>query len=106
MRTIVATESDLTGLGRWNWFQVKGPAYSIFIFIAHQSIKSRTTVGTVYQQRERYFKQRNTHDCPRKLFINHLVDFISYMRAEGHEIILTVDINENSIDGRFNKALH
>ena len=46
------------------------------------------------------------HNCPRKIFIEYLVKFISQLRAEGHEIILVADINNNSIDSRLNKALH
>ena len=46
------------------------------------------------------------YNCLRKLFINHLVEFISQLRAEGYEVILAVDINENSVDSRLNKALH
>ena len=46
------------------------------------------------------------HNYLRKLFINHLVEFISYLRVEGYEVILVVGINKNSIDGRLNKALY
>ena len=59
----------------------------------------------VYLQRERHFKQKNIHNCTRKLFIEHLVSFISQLRAKGYKIILVVDINKNSVDRKLNKDL-
>ena len=41
------------------------------------------TVGTVYLQRERYFKKRNIHTYPRKLFVDNLIKFITNLRAGG-----------------------
>jgi hypothetical protein len=46
------------------------------------------------------------HNCPKKLFIDYLVPFISQLRAKEHKVVLAVDINENSIEDRLNKALH
>ena len=42
---------------------------------------------------------------PSKLFINHLVQFISQLRAEGYKVALTMDTNENSVDRKLAKAL-
>ena len=39
------------------------------------------------------------------MFTDHLTQFIFGMRSEGHEVILAVDTNENSIDGTLAKAL-
>ena len=77
----------------------------MFITIAYQSVKFQTTVGIVYLQRERCFKQKNRHNYSRKLFIDHLVNFISQLRAEEYNVILVVVTNENSIDRKLNKAL-
>ena len=46
------------------------------------------------------------HDCPRKLFIDYLVDFISHLRAKRYEVILAADVNKNSVDGRLSKSLY
>jgi hypothetical protein len=46
------------------------------------------------------------HDYPRKLFIKYLVAFMSNLRAQGYEVILAVDMSENSVDSKLNKALH
>jgi len=45
------------------------------------------------------------HNCTRKLFVNHLVYFISQLKAERHDIILAVDTNKNSADRNLTKAL-
>ena len=100
VKMVIAVGSDLTGLGRQNWIQVRRNPCSTFIIIIYQSIKSRTAVRTAYIQRERYFKQRNILDCARKLFINHLVQFAIQLRSEGHKVILAADTNENSIVGK------
>ena len=65
--------------------------------MAYQSVKSRITVEPVYLQRERYFKKRNIHAYPRKLFVDHLIKFITDLRVSRHEVILAADINKNSI---------
>ena len=62
-------------------------------------------MGIVYLQRKRYFKQKKMHNCLRKLFIKHLVYFISQLRAKEHKVILAVDTNEISADKKLNKAL-
>ena len=103
--TVVATGSDSTGLGRWNWIELKGGPRSTFIITAYQSVKSRRTVNTVYLQRERYFKQHGETKCSRLLFIDHLVAFIRELRDSGHEVILAADVNEHSVNGQLSAAL-
>ena len=46
------------------------------------------------------------HDCPRKLFIKYLVNFMSNLRAQGYEVIIVVDMSKNSVDSKLNKVLH
>ena len=66
---------------------------------------SRTAVGMVYLQRERYFKQKNTYEYPQKLLINHLIQFTSQLRLEEYEVTLAADINGNSIDRKLAKVI-
>ena len=74
--TAMSTGSDPTGLGRWNWMQLKGPTFSTYIITAYQCVRSRSTVGTVFMQRERHLRRNNMPGCPRKHFITDLINFI------------------------------
>ena len=101
----VASGSDHTGLGRWNWIQLKGHSSSTCIITAYQCVESRETVGTVFMQRERYLKKCNVSMCPRAHMIRDLVQFITGLLSENNKIILAADINEHVIDGTLPKAL-
>ena len=103
--TVVATGSDSTGLGRWNWVEVKGSSKSTHIITAYQSVKSKKTVGTVYLQRERYFKRQGETKCSRLLFVEHLAAFVKELRTAGHEVILAADANEHNVKGKLSEAL-
>ena len=69
----IASGSDPSGLGRWNWIQLKGQSSSTYIIAAYQCVESRSTAGTVFMQRERYLKKSNVSMCPRRHFIRDLV---------------------------------
>ena len=101
----VASGSDHTGLGRWNWIQLKGHSSSTYIITAYQCVESRQTVGTVFMQRERYLKKCNVSMCPRAHMIRDLVQFITGLLSENNKITLAADINEHVIDGTLPKAL-
>ena len=62
----ISSGTDLTGLRRWSWVQLKGQTISTYIITAYQCIESRSTVGTVFLQRERYLKKYNISICPRQ----------------------------------------
>ena len=40
-----------------------------------------------------------------KLFTDQLIQFLIGLLSKGHEVILATDTNENSINGKFAKAL-
>ena len=101
----IASGSDCTGLGRWNWIQLKGHSLSTYIITAYQCVESRTTVGTVFMQRERYLKKCNVQLCPKTHVIRDLVQFISSLLSGNNKVILAADINEHVIDGVLPKAL-
>ena len=73
--------------------------------MVYQSIKSRTIVETMHLQRERYFKKRNIYTCPKKLFVDHLIKFITDLRVGRYKVILAIDMNKNSIKGSLLVAL-
>ena len=45
------------------------------------------------------------HKHPRKLFIDHLIQFIIKLKLEGYKVALAADANENSVDRKLSKAL-
>ena len=101
----IASGSDHTGLGRWNWIQLKGQSSSTFIITAYQCVESRTTVGTVFMQRERFLKKCNVSICPRSHFIQDLIQFTTGVLGDNNKVILAADINEHIIDGVLLRAL-
>ena len=101
----IASGSDCTGLGRWNWIQLKGHSSSTYVITAYQCVESRTTVGTVFMQRERYLKKCNVQLCPKTHMIRDLVQFISSLLSGNNKVMLAADINEHVIDGVLPKAL-
>ena len=101
----IASGSDHTGLGRWNWIQLKGQSSSTFIITAYQCVESRATVGTVFMQRERFLKKCNVSICPRSHFIQDLIQFITGVLGDNNKVILAADINEHVIDGVLPRAL-
>ena len=101
--TTMSTGSNPTGLGRWNWVQLKGPISSTYIITAYQCIKSRLTVGTVFMQRERYLKRCNISGCLQQYFITDIVNFITSLLNGDNRIILVADINEYAVTGKLAK---
>ena len=91
--------SDPTDLGRWNWAQLKGQTSSAHIIVVCQCVESRTTVGTVFSQRERYLQKCNSTMCPRKHFIQDLINFIRGVLEDHNKVILAADVNEHVTTG-------
>ena len=101
----MSTGSDPTGLERWNWVQLKGLISSTYIITTYQCIKSRSTVGTVFMQRERYLKRCNMSRCLWQHFITDIVNFITSLLNGDNRIILAVDINEYVVTRKLAKEL-
>ena len=64
--TAVSMVSNSLELGRLNWVQLKGWNASTYIITAYQYVKLKSVVGTVFMQRERYFKRCDIFRCPRQ----------------------------------------
>ena len=107
--TIPATEvvmqmgSNLTGLGRLNWVQLRNRTRSTSIVIAYQCVKLRTIVGTMVMQRERYLRRYKLSRCLQEHFIRDLVHFIIKIIDEKSKVILAADVNKHSIEGKLPK---
>ena len=85
--------------------QLKDQTVSTYIITAYQCVESRSTVGTVFLQRERYLKRCNVSTCPRQQLIQDLVQFIISIREGNNKVILVADINEHVLNGKLPKEL-
>ena len=85
--------------------QLKGQTTSTYIITTYQCVASRSTVGMVFLQRERYLKKCNISTYPRQQLIQDLVQFIIRIREGNNKVILAADINEHVINGKFLKEL-
>lgn len=101
----VSTGSDVEGLGRWNWIELKGQKSSTFIITAYQCVRSKQTVNTVFLQRERHLRRCNKNGCPRQHFITDLIKFITGLMVGDNKIILAADVNEHATEGLLAKEL-
>jgi hypothetical protein len=100
--------TDELGLSRWVWVKVgiKG-GKSTYIVTAYmpcsKGIKHRRSV---FQQSARQLKAilgdlRN----PREVFVEHLSDQIRKWTAQGSEVVLYIDANENVYNGMLSRSL-
>ena len=85
--------------------QRKGQTLSTHIITACQCVESRTIVGTVFLQRERYLRKRNSTMCPRSHFIQDLINFIRGVLEDHNKVILAADINEHVTTGNLSTEL-
>ena len=56
-------------------------------------------------QRERYLKWFNLSECPQQHFITDIVNFITSLLNRDNRIILVVDINKHTVNGKLAKEL-
>ena len=101
----IALGSDHTGLGRWDWIQLKGQDSSTYVITTCQCIESRSTVGTVFIQREQHLKKCGFSTCLKMNFIQDLVQFITGILGQKNKVIAAADANEHVIDRVLLRAL-
>ena len=99
------TASDPTDLGRWHYFDLVNRDNEVRLISVGQYVKYKSTLGTVCLQRRRYFLARKIEECPWKLFILYLTQFIEESICLGLEVILTVDANEYVVKGKIARKL-
>ena len=90
---------DNTKLGRWSYITINGRNNTFFTIITgYRCVKQQTTqtagMTTTYMQQERILKQRGITSTPQKCFIDDLEKFVRNKVSDGHEILLTLDANE------------
>ena len=101
------TESgcDPSGLGRWNWINLKSDCRQVLIISACQCIKSTQTINTMCNQQLRYFQTIHRTDCPQNAFRDDLITFLTSSMSQSDGIILRVDVNEDSANSPLQRRL-
>ena len=90
---------DTHKLGRWSYVTLIGRNNSFFTIITGYRCCRKQTLATAgitptYMQQERILRQRNITGTPQKCFIDDIGKFIEDKIAEGHEILVALDANE------------
>jgi len=99
---VLATGSDHTNLGRWSWVLVGSEQKKTRIVVAYQPCEpGRNAKGlTVFEQQKRYFEARGDFRSPRTIFAEQLIAQLRRWKADGEELVLCGDFNENVYTGR------
>jgi hypothetical protein len=102
---ILSQGADDTGLGRYVWTLVGLEGGKKTRFISAYQPCDNHGPQTVLTQHSHYFEALGNHTNPRTLFCEHLLEFIAKCKADGEEVVLYIDANENVYTGQLAKAL-
>ena len=94
---IHASGVDITGLGHWCWFTIKGKYNHVTrIITAYQPCRSsHKRLHTVYLQHCRYYRSRGDNRCPRMIFRTDLAKTLRTWIVKKNRIILFIDANKD-----------
>ncbi len=95
---VTAVGTNASGLGRGLWVYVGGGGRTTRIILGYQPCstkKRRTMRETVWDQHTRYFEARGEICDPRTMFKADLISLLCRWKAEGDEILLMGNFNEN-----------
>jgi len=99
---------DPKGLGRWSWMLLQGK-HGARTRIISAYCPNRSNAGrlqAVYSQQQRWLRYKhNIQTCPRQVFIDDLIHFISACRHKNERIVLFIDANDNILQSPLSTAL-
>ena len=89
--------ADPEGLGRWTstLYNGKNNQKVRIIQVYCPALPTETTNNSTYAQHHRYFLTKNITECPRKLFFQHLQQFVSGRMDKQEQIIIMGDFNHS-----------
>lgn len=92
---------DPTGLGRYTWIQIGNGSIRTFIVAAYIPHKPpRSAAGeTNWEQQQCYFHAIGDFRNPDDILLSDLLEQFRLWRGEGHEVILSLDANQDVYDG-------
>ena len=83
-------------LGRWAWTTLKGKNNILTTIITgYRPCKNLKDDNSTYNQHLRYFSINNISTCPRKQWLTDMTLPIKAKLAQGEQVVLLADINEN-----------
>ena len=96
-RTVKGVDSHK--LGRWSYVTMLGRNDSFFTVVTgYRCCKNQTHatagINTSYKQQETILRQRNRRGTPQSCFIKDLEKFVEEKINDGHEVLITLDANE------------
>jgi hypothetical protein len=91
---VIDTGHDPLDLGGWTWTRYRGKSnITLRVISAYRPCLSSGPL-TIYSQHKNYFETQDIDDCPRSLFITHLIQEIDQWLTAGDQLILLIDANE------------
>ena len=105
---MISQGTDESGLGRWSWTRYYGKRnITLRVICAYRPCKLHTPgANTVYAQHQRVFNISNENRCPRQAILQDLQHkIISWKEANGDQIILMMDCNEDLRSNHMNNWL-
>jgi len=96
---------DPTGLGRWSWTLYRGRNNVwLRVVAAYRPVHSSGDTS-VWVQHETYFQRKQQERNPRQAFVDDLLDDIDKWVAEGNQLIIGIDLNEDIRTAQFSREL-
>ena len=99
---------DQTGLGRWSWMLMQGKNGIRTRFIsAYCPVKNNSgDLNAVYAQHGRWLRHaKKNKDCPRKVFLEDLCQFLSACRQNHERVAIFMDANDDVRQSKLAEAL-
>ena len=100
--------NDTTGMGRWSWIQIDGKDnHRTRVITAYRPCRAPKNSGltTTWDQQFRYLRKQNLPSDPRQQFDLDLSKLLSSWQNEGIKIILSIDANDNILEGKLNDLI-
>ena len=93
--------NDPTGLGRWTWALLEGKQHHLtrIVSVYRPSISSSEGEDTVDAQHTDYLRSNDDLRPPRQAIYEDLQTQINVWKANGENIIICIDANENILEG-------
>jgi hypothetical protein len=92
---VLSKGADRSVLGRWCWTRFRGKDNHYLRIISAYRLNDSKGPLTAYSQHKRFFQQKDDDRCPRKAFLEDLCSEIELYKADGDNIVLMLDGNDD-----------
>ena len=94
---IISSTCDPSGLGRWCSTRYRGRQDVTLRVVCVYRPCTPGTAGpsTTYSQHQRYYDENDDNRCPRKAILDDLIIQLNQWKAEGDQLIVMIDCNED-----------